>query len=231
MRVISDNEATQLLREIFNLQVPVAFAVVKRTYRMLSKKTHPDATGGSDESFKALNNAFEQLSDLYVQQSHIFDATENKEDAEGIQLPTVTTDGTPLTDLGKGVKFQENGIECDGCGGKGYNLQAVLGYRMKTCPDCLGQGRVPKEYTCNACGGSGKFTQAKSRKVVDCRRCNGSGKFKHPRHETFCRRCFGYGRVQDDKPNHYVAIKCYKCGGVGETIILNPVLRNGALVG
>ncbi len=228
MRIIlTDHEGVRILQDIFGLGAPVAFEDVKKIYRAKSKEAHPDK-GGCEEAQKALNVAFEKLKELYVEQSAIFAVTD-KDASPSAMLPTHTTDGTPLCELGKGVKFNENGYDCDLCNGKGYSTEAVLGYRVKQCPSCSGEGETSALYDCRSCGGSGKFTQFHTRRVVDCRTCGGTGKFRHPFQRVRCRQCGGVGIVPDNRPDHYVAFKCHKCSGVGQIKILNPVLMNGTL--
>ncbi len=229
MRTSTEHAAIQILAEVFGLPVPISFDTVKKKYRELSKKYHPDVgeNGGDEERFKELGQGYEVLSDLFVARSHIFD-DEAKVTNSNDFFPTHTTDGIPLYDLGKGVGFRENGVSCDHCDGKGYNLEENIFSSLTNCPDCKGNRIKPKEFPCNACKGSGKFTQAKSGNIVDCRKCSGSGTFKHPHLTQRCSTCAGFGHVYNKTHTKtFQAFTCSECLGKGQVVIMNPVIPNG----
>lgn len=56
---------------VLELTPPITFAAIKAQYRLLVKRHHPDANGGSavsEEKFKNINQAFTTLKELYGEQ-------------------------------------------------------------------------------------------------------------------------------------------------------------------
>jgi len=228
--IITEGQAIDFLDTFFGLNAPVAFEDVKKKYRKESKRLHPDA-GGSEEKFKALSGAFDGLKQLYQLGSRLFDADPLGDIADGESrpppMPRETVDGTPLSELGLGLGPTTNGRDCTDCESRGYTITTEHG--VAACKKCEGSGRQPREFPCRACAGSGKFTQKRSRRVVDCRVCQGSGKYKHPFQEEWCHSCRGTGRGSSEKVVRIYAMKCYSCKGTGETEVWNPVLPKGRL--
>lgn len=233
MRTINEGQAIDLLHIHFDFEAPVAFEDVKKKYRQESKRLHPDSGSPdcSEEAFKALSGAFDNLKQLYQLGSRLFDAEPLEEVAEGEpqppKMPRETVDGTPLSELGLGLGPTTNGRECTRCEARGYTI--VKEHGKSKCTKCNGSGGQPREFVCNACYGSGKFTQRRSGRVVDCRVCEGTGKFKHNFLKEWCAACDGTGRASNDRVTHIYAMKCYECKGTGETEVWNPVLPKGRL--
>lgn len=233
MRTINEGQAIELLHIHFNFEAPVAFEDVKKKYRQESKRLHPDSGSPdcSEEAFKTLGGAFDNLKRLYQLGSPLFDA-EPQEEVEGgepqpAKMPRETVDGTPLSELGLGLGPTTNGRECIRCEQRGYTITKEHG--KGRCQKCAGRGMQPREYHCKACGGTGKFTQRRSGRVVDCRVCNGTGKFRHHFLTEWCRACDATGTASNDRVTHIYAMKCYECKGTGETEVWNPVLPKGRL--
>ncbi len=230
MRTITEGQAIELLHTHFLLSAPVAFEDVKKKYRQESKRLHPDA-GGSEDAFKALSGAFDGLKQLYQIGSRLFDAEPLEEVAEGEpkppSMPRTTIDGTPLSELGLGLGPTTNGRDCPHCEHRGYTITKEHSHGR--CTKCGGKGMQPREYPCNACSGTGKFTQARSGRVVDCLRCNGSGKFQHPHFKEWCTACHGSGRTNTARVIKIYVMKCWNCKGTGEIEIWNPVIPKGRL--
>lgn len=232
MRTISEGQAIDLLHIHFSFEAPVAFEDVKKKYRQESKRLHPDVEGGSEEAFKALGGAFDNLKRLYQIGSRLFDAEPLEEVVEGEpqppKMPRVTVDGTPLSELGLGLGPTTNGRECLHCEQRGYTITQE--HAKGRCQKCTGSGRQPREYFCRPCSGTGKFTQRRSRRVVDCLGCNGTGKRQDPFLTEYCAVCHGSGKASTDRVAHIYAMKCYDCNGTGETEVWNPVLPKGRII-
>lgn len=231
MRIISEGRAIESLHEYFDLACPVAFDDVKKQYRQKARLLHPDA-GGSEEAFKALSGAFDELKQLYQIGSWLFDAEPLPETDENGEhrpppMPRETVDGIPLSELGLGLGPTTNGRDCSECDHRGYNIYREHG--RAPCKTCGGSGRKPREYFCRSCGGSGRFRQRRSGRVVDCYTCQGSGRFKHPHQKDLCDQCFGSGQAESDVVAKIYATVCTPCKGKGEQEIWNPVLPKGRL--
>lgn len=200
--------------ETMGLTLPVSLTEFKRAYRSAVKSLHPDnKRTGDSEAFIKIQQAYELLS-------------VTPEAFEGAPPSSImTADGTPLSELGKGLGPTTNGRICPDCEGNGYETLEGFG-SWKVCENCIG-GRVPRVYPCRPCKGTGKFTQEKSGRVVDCRVCKGTGLFRHPRITMNCPVCDGTATVKT--PGNVVYNICWRCKGAGEVKIFNPVIPKGAL--
>jgi len=199
---------------------------IKKAFRRLARKHHPDA-GGSEDKFKELNEAYEVLSDTekraqYDQYGQYFGGNV----PPGAGGPGAGPGGqvysnVDLGDLGDlfGSVFSGGGF--GGAGGRssarrGRDLQydITLGFeealegvstkvdvqRSETCGTCKGSGAKPgtAPTTCPTCSGSGHVSQGQGMFGFSrpCPRCGGSGKIV----ENPCASCRGTGRVVKAKP-------------------------------
>ena len=174
-------------------------AEIKKAYRQLSKKYHPDKNPGdkeAEEKFKEVNEANEILSnqekrakydsgemnfgfefepgfdDIRSQFHSMFTKPSHRGDNIGITIPLT------LEEVKKGVHKKvvyHKGVICSSCSGNG----SKFGKSITTCSLCLGSGRLQRQFgpmthvtTCHHCMGHGKFTTAV------CDDCGGSGMSK-----------------------------------------------------
>jgi molecular chaperone DnaJ len=168
---------------------------IKKSYRSLSKKYHPDLNPQGAEKFKEIAEAYETLGDKTKRAQ--YDSSKNNPFGGGI----------PLNDL-----FSQM------FGGGGFNQQ-----RRKSAPDKIIKVEITpldsyfasekvinyiRDRGCNICNGSGGDRQP-------CSTCNGQGfqikqfgtGFMVQQIRTACGTCGGRG---------YTLIhKCYNCGGNG----------------
>ncbi len=222
--IITEAQAIKILKDRFNLVPPVDFNVLKDLYRKMSKELHPDIAGGSEEAFKDLLSDFTSLKEFCEAGSVIFNPNDHK-----LANIVKTADGTPLSELGRGLKSTENGYECEVCEHRGYRIEKFYGFKRCECKECGGSGVKAKEFPCPPCKGTGKFRQLNGR-IVDCRVCKGTGKFKHPVFKTLCTFCWGNGIGTEKIVAETYAVKCHKCEGRGWVKIYNPVLPKGRLL-
>ncbi len=189
---------------------------IKKAYRKLSKKYHPDINkdAGADEQFKEVKEAYEVLSD--DQKRAHYDQFGHTDPNQGF--------GGGAGDFG-GFGFEDIFSSFFGGGGRrrdpnaprqGADLQytmtlsfeeAAFGKeteieipREETCETCSGSGAKPgtKPVTCKHCGGTGQLNVEQNTpfgKIVNrraCQHCNGTGKeIKHK-----CGTCSGTGKVK-----------------------------------
>jgi molecular chaperone DnaJ len=196
--------------------------VIKKAYRKLARKYHPDVNHESDaeERFKEVNEAYEVLSDR--EKRSIYD----RYGEEGLQgMGGVNFGGMrdPF-DIFAEVFGDLGGF--GGLGGRGRQgprrgndirtrltisfEEAVFGTdeeveirRQEPCPVCNGSGAEPgtSPETCPECGGSGQTRQVQRTilgsfvNITTCQRCEGQGTIvKSP-----CHRCHGSGRVYQQR--------------------------------
>jgi len=187
---------TSKLYELLNCPKDATQNEIKKAYRKIAMKAHPDK-GGDVEKFKEINEAYEILSNEEKR------ATYDKYGKDGLKdggpggmddIFSMFTGGGPRRQqqgakktkpvmkevqvkleevyAGKVVKMPiKKRICCESCGGKG-------GKNIKTCGDCKGQGFKIKtqmlgpgmiqqsQVPCNACRGEGKQFDEKDRCTV-----------------------------------------------------------------
>jgi len=199
---------------------------VKKAFRRLARKHHPDA-GGEEEKFKQINEAYEVLSDpekrtQYDQYGQYF--------SQGVPpggAPGAGGSGRPGTGGGFRVDQVDIGdIFGDIFGGasragaaqprRGHDVQVDLELsfeqafagtstqvqleRSETCSVCGGSGAKPgtAPVTCPTCGGSGQVSQGQGMFGFSraCPRCGGAGSII----ETPCTACRGKGSIRRLKP-------------------------------
>ncbi|HWO97959.1 MAG TPA: molecular chaperone DnaJ [Bacillus sp. (in: firmicutes)] len=193
---------------------------IKKAYRKLSKKYHPDINKEADaaEKFKEIKEAYEVLSD---------DQKKAHYDQFGHTDPNQGFGGFGGADFGGGFGFEDIFSSIFGGGRRrdpnaprqGADLQytmtlsfeeAVFGKettidipREETCDTCHGSGAKPgsKVETCSHCQGSGQVSVEQNTpfgRIVNrrtCHHCNGKGKIVREK----CGTCHGAGRVNKNK--------------------------------
>ena len=200
--------------EVLGVQRTASAEEIKRAYRRLAMKFHPDRNPGdsaAEEKFKEAAEAYEVLADS--EKRSRFDRFGHA----GLR-------GTPGHDFNSmnahDIFSMFNEIFGGGMGGRqrrsgtprGYDLETEVEItlekvltgvekevefkRLDTCTTCDGSGSEPGStpIVCSMCGGQGQQEQAglggMFRMVTTCRRCQGRGSvIEHP-----CGRCSGEGR-------------------------------------
>lgn len=191
---------------------------VKRAYRKLAIKYHPDKNPGDNESeelFKEATEAYKALSDS--EQRRIYDTYGHKGlEGSGFQGFSSVDEIFQSFDIFGSVLGDLFGF--GGGGGRGRNrprkgrnvrvrvpltfLEAFEGAEKEMaladvleCEDCRGSGAGPEGLQqCKECGGSGQVVSRSGffTMAVPCRSCNGRGAII----SSPCEKCSGEGRVQ-----------------------------------
>lgn len=186
---------------------------IKKAYRRLAMKYHPDRNRGSpnaEERFKEVKNAYEILSDenkragydrfghagAQQQGPHAGFTGDINDIFEGIFSNIF---GSGQRGAARGRQYAQRGADLR------YELEIGLEEAITGTSVEL---RVPKKVTCEACAGAGMRAGSSP---VTCTACNGSGEVRVQQdffslHQT-CPRCRGAGRVISDP--------CLQCRGAG----------------
>lgn len=203
--------------EILGVSKSAAPDEIKKAYRKLALKYHPDKNPDNKEAedkFKDAAEAYEVLGDsekrqLYDQYGHAGLKGTDFHSFTGFE-DIFSSFGDIFGDLfGMGGPRQRNAPR------RGSDLrydlettfkEAAFGCEKKisfqqaeSCPTCHGSGGDPDEgvATCTACGGSGQITQTQGFFSINvtCARCRGEGKIiKKP-----CPECTGAGQLKKKK--------------------------------
>jgi molecular chaperone DnaJ len=197
---------------------------IKKAFRTLARKYHPDVNPGDKEAeakFKEVAEAYEVLGDpkkraeydrMGDQAFREFYAGRREERAGygGYRSSFRDMDFSDLF----GDLFGEREYRFRGpARGEDYVNQLDIGFmdairgastqirlrREEFCPTCNGSGADPsgKWVTCQQCGGSGMVELSRERMVFSqvCPRCNGDGRIN----DTPCKRCGGRRRVEKEE--------------------------------
>ncbi|WP_062104634.1 molecular chaperone DnaJ [Bacillus niameyensis] len=203
--------------EVLGVEKDASKDEIKKAYRRLSKKYHPDINkeAGADEKFKEITEAYEILSD--DQKRAQFDQFGH----EGPQGFGGGGGGFGGADFGFGG-FEDIFNTFFGGGGRrdpnAPRQGADLQYTMNLSFEDAVFGKetiieIPREETCDTCNGNG----AKPGTTPEtCPHCKGSGQMNVEQNTPFgrivnrrvCHHCHGTGKL--------IKEKCSTCGGDGQ---------------
>ena len=204
--------------DVLGVKRDASTADIKKSYRRLAMKHHPDRNQGGDdtseESFREAKEAYEVLSDtqkrgVYDQYGHA--GLEQGGGPGGFGAGDAFGDmfGDVFGDIFGGGRRGQSQVY------RGADLryelvmdlqQAVFGDTvnvelptMQACETCDGSGAKPgtSPVTCSTCGGHGQVRRQQGFFSVQqtCPHCRGTGK----KIEQPCSDCHGRGRIQRDK--------------------------------
>ena len=212
--------------EILSVKKDASDAEIKKAYRKLAHKYHPDKGGGDDKKFKEANEAYQVLSDKqkraqYNQFGHAEFNTGAGAGSGGFDYSGFQDQGFDFSDMfsgGFGDIFDTfftggAGTRARRTVKKGADLQTTLEIILKDAAFGIEREvNVYKQDTCEFCKGSGV---ASGSKMVGCTVCKGSGQIRTTRSTilgqfssvTMCSKCKGEGKIPEKA--------CSTCGGDG----------------
>jgi molecular chaperone DnaJ len=189
---------------------------IKKSFRQLARKFHPDLNKGSkeaEEKFKEINEAYQVLSDLQkkAQYDEIGHAEFRPGDFAGYKPPSYED---LFRDFGLGdifdvfAGFPQQGRHRGGADLR-YDIDISLSDAFFGKKNIVG---VPHHYTCGTCHGTG----AEPGSVRDCPSCGGTGEIRSFGRSgnrqmvsiSVCPTCMGQGKIID-RP-------CHTCKGKGK---------------
>ncbi|MGO3752342.1 MAG: molecular chaperone DnaJ [Peptoniphilaceae bacterium] len=210
--------------EVLEITKEASDQEIKRAYKRLAKKYHPDLNHDNPEAeakFKELNLAYEVLSDENKRRTYDLygedGLNENFQEGGFGGFSDIFGD---IFDIFGGGGFRETYSNNNSNGPiRGEDIrfdinldfrEAVFGLekeinvrRQETCSRCNGDGAEPgtSKHECDKCHGSGKIKVQTSSpfgrfiQVVTCDKCNGSGEII----EEPCKKCHGSGKETINK--------------------------------
>lgn len=182
---------------------------IKKAYRTLAKKYHPDANPNnkeSEEKFKEINSAYEVLSD--PQKKAAYDQFGHE--GVGVGTPGGYGGGFRPQDFGNAADFEDifGDVFSNFFGG------ARRGTRSRSQAQEGDDLRYDLTLTFEeAAFGTNK--EVKVRKLETCESCHGSGA-KAGSGRVVCTTCKGTGQIRTSQGFFTIARTCTRCGGQGE---------------
>ncbi len=209
--------------EILGVSKDASDADIKKAYRKMAHKHHPDKDGGNEAKFKEANEAYQTLSDKskksqYDQFGQTFEGGgpsggggfdfSDFQQSGGEQGFEFNFGGGGMGDMfgdmfgggqrdgGRGRDVQVD-IEIDFAEVIKGAIKEVSVYKAVGCNHCDGDGGEPgaKEETCKTCGGSGHVQKTMQTILGTIAQ------------QAVCDDCMGKGKTYDEK--------CSKCKGIG----------------
>ena len=193
---------------------------IKKAFRKLAHKYHPDKKDGDESKFKEVNEAYSVLSDdkkraEYDSYGHVFSGNGGGPQGGGFDFSGFQAAGA------QGFEFDLGDLFGDFFGGGGQRVRRgadiSIDIELSFKESVFGTNRkvvLTKSSMCSTCNGDGAKPGTE---MTDCTTCNGAGKIHDTKTSilgTFtsvrpCKACQGHGKIPKEK--------CGSCSGTGVT--------------
>jgi len=196
---------------------------IKKSFRKLAHKYHPDKGNGNDVKFKEINEAYQTLKDKDKRSQYDQFGTSGGNPFQGGN-PFESYSNTQNVDFDLGDLFgsffggQQNKSRSNNSH-RGSDIEVDLNISLKEAVFGVSKNiSIRKENACSFCNGSGAKNNTS---YENCKTCNGSGQISTIilgsfRTQTVCTDCSGQGKK--------IKEKCNNCKGDG-TILENTDIK------
>lgn len=216
--------------DLLGIQKSASKDDIKKAFRVLAHKYHPDKKGGDEARFKEVNEAYSVLSDdkkraEYDAYGRVFSGGAGGgggggEGFEGFDFTNFAS-GQGFSGNASGFEFDLGDIFNDFFGGQRERARRgrdiSIDVELSFAESVFGTERrilLNKTTVCDICKGSGAKPGTK---MQTCKTCNGKGKVRENRRSIFgtvqttrvCEECEGKGQVPSER--------CAGCHGSGVT--------------
>ncbi|TRZ80306.1 J domain-containing protein [bacterium] len=209
---------------------------IKKAYRKMAMKYHPDKNQGNKESedkFKQVSEAYEILSDAdnkaFYDRNGFYDSGKNRQPQDPFREHA---DIFSSFFRGNNQRNQRNNVSPDNKFLYTTTLkEAIMGgkpsidiKRHIACEECKGQGASETDEVCKSCNGAGRSRQQMGNMVFEtvCGKCSGSGKQMKE-----CNKCHGAAytlenlKIKLNIPSGIRPLTPLKIKGNGNVIYVN----------
>lgn len=200
---------------------------IKKAFKKLSLKYHPDRPSGDEEKFKQITEAYTTLTNPEAKQQHDFQSDPFSHFGDifseffgEVRRPGKQSQTKVPKDIELAIEITLKDLYC------GSN-QTKTFIRQIHCDTCNGQGY--KITPCKACNGSGRIGQKQGNMYFSstCRMCRGIGGVKNQ--DSRCQDCSGQGYTTEQDQKTFVIPA--GAGDLNATILLKTGIGFGNKVG
>lgn len=218
--------------EILGVERNASQEDIKKSFRKLANKFHPDKPTGDTEKFKKINEAYEVLSDRDKKRNYD-DELSGKKRFQGININVDPR--SVFEQMRSSFGNEGDFFDFDMFGRKTIRKPEPLRFDLHVSLEDFLQAskktiNYKKRIVCEKCKGTGAESQ---NDMKDCENCSGTGRKRENKgniiFEMTCNKCEGKGRI--------VAKPCQNCAGSGFTrepdsvqVELFPGLPDGIVI-